>query len=463
MKKVLFAFISICLAVSAAVAPLSVSAAKELAMPEYPEDIFEYPLSFKNLTDFAIASDNQMLFADDGALIYWENQIKTVFTLEASVTDVDYENGTFYYSLNGGETSYTLPNPVGDKLPENPEPDKHVYPTEDEINVFEGYHYYYTNNGEESRALFVLDEVENTTSELGNFIKVKVYNGKLYGSIKTSAGDTYFHKITGNISNAVKITYSNYNKLTEISVGDVPEKLKATASENNIRFVQIENNAFITELNINYLVSYGSDGNPYFSVIEPNNTHAELRGKTALLLCEAGNVRIVSYGKSAYIVKADCTTAPQELEFVDVGTKATFNGFSEYAHSLPYMSNATRTFEIAHNEEVRVLYKFSKDTSGIFLHDYYLIQNSDGEQGYVVAEYLNFNQPPVNESQSSDISSAPTYDNSVKIVILVILVIALALTAVGYITWISTSGKRKAVNNKNGEEIDLNDKSPKDK
>ena len=433
-------------------------------MPEYPDDIFEYLLTFKNLTDFAVASDNNILFADSGVLVHWENETRTVYKeLEAPVTDVDYEDGTFYYSLDGGETSYVFPYPLKDKLPENPEPVKHVYPTENEINVFEGYHYYYNND-----ELYVLNE--NTPKEpstsLGNFIKAKVYKGQLYGVHKNSVDNTSFHKIDGNRTNPVNITFSNYNRLTTISVGDVPEKLKAPVQlGDKPQFVQIESEALLTELNVNNLITYGDDDNPYFSVIEPNNTHKSLIGKTALLLCESGNVRIVAHGKSAYIMHKDNASDFQydARTPVEAGTKATVNIAGEYAHSLPFMSNATRTFAIAPNEEVTVLYKISKD-SGILAYDFYLIQNSKGDQGYVISKNLNLNQPPINEGQPYDKADPdPNTDNSVKIVILVIVVIALALTAVGYLTWVSTSGKRRTVKNKNSGEIELNDKPEENK
>ena len=452
MKKVLFAVSSICLAAAAAMAPLSVFAAEACAVPEYPDDIFESLLVFKNLTDFAVASDNQMLFIDDGALVHWENEIRTVYTFESPVTDIDCVDSTFYYSSDGGETSYILPYPVEDKLPEESEPVEHVYPTENEINVFDGYYYYYNTNG----ILVGVDKNSDQMRHFDNFVKAKVYNGQLYGIYKNTLGH-FLHTIDGLSNDPLDITYSNYNRLTTISAGNVPEEL--TQLNDTPQFVQINSDALLTRLDIDNLVTYDDGGNRYFSVIEPNETHEYLKGKAALLLCEEGNVRIVAYGKNAYIVKSDCTTDINYDALSPVSCTATVNVVGEFAHSLPFMSNATRTFAIAPNEEVSVLFKMSKD-SGNLAHDFYLIQNSEGKLGYVAFEYLNLNQPPVNEGQPSDKDDPnPQTGDSVKIVILVIVVIALVLTAVGYLTWVSTSGKRKTVKNKNDGEIELNDNS----
>ena len=111
MKKFLFTAISLCIAASAAAAPLSAHALGAPAEPDYPE-IFDDPLTFENLTDFAIANDNLIVFAEGETLVHWSNEIKTVYTLASPVTDLDYDesSGNFYYSINDGATSYILPD-----------------------------------------------------------------------------------------------------------------------------------------------------------------------------------------------------------------------------------------------------------------------------------------------------------------------------------------------------------------
>lgn len=459
MKKVLFAACSICLAATAAAAPLSAFAAEELPMPEYPQ-IYDELLKFEDLADFAVAGDNRMVFADGKNIVYWENSDTTVYEFDSTVTDVDYESGNIFYSLDGGDTSYILPSSP-DELPgEQTEHDfnpPHITQTVRDLD--NGFAYYYNENDQ----LIVVDKETETTTTL-NYSNAKVYGGKLY-----AIADNLLHLISGLNAETVDVRYSNYDKLTTIPAGDIPEKLNTYATlGQHPQLVQIEHDALLTQIDLNNLINYDDMGNAYISVIEPTNIHEYLRGNVALLLYESDNVRIVAHGNSAYIVKAD---GASNLNYdittpVEDGTKATVDVAGEYAHSLPFMSNATRTFAIAPNEELTVLYKISK-FSDVLAYEYYLVENSEGERGYVISEFLQISQPPIAEGDPSDIGDPdPQTDNRIKTVVLIIVVIALVLIAVGYITWVSTTGKHKkpATNEDDGEDInaDANKKDNKE-
>lgn len=460
MKKILFAAISLCVAAAAAATPLTAYAAGASSEPNYPE-IFDDPLAFENLTDFAIAGDDLIVFADGSTLVHWSKEIKTVYNLASPVTNLDYDtvSGNFYYSLDGGVTSYILP----DNPDSTPVKGTHAYDAPYEFlerDIFAGYHYYYQKqNGED--VLCVLDETElsqNNTTRLYGFFNAKVYGNQLY-----AITDNYLYTITGASQNKLTLYYSNFDKLTTISVGSVPEKLHTyDIFGENPKYVYITKGAWVTEFDINLLAPLDSDGKAlsapkYFPISEPKaKTYFNVSGP-ALLLCEAGNAKIVAQGKQVLIMNTSSATplAPVDKVTVDQGTTAPVNVIGEYAHSLPFMSNATRTFALHPNEIVTVLYKVSGET---LAHDFYIIENAKGERGYIVDKFLGDLNVPVPDESGANVTPDrnPNTDDSVRTVVLVLVVILLILITAGYLTWLSTSSKKKkGAINKDGE-IDIN-------
>lgn len=468
MKRFLFAAISICIAASAVAAPMS-AYALGLPEPEYPE-IFDDSLPFSRLTDFAVANDDLMVFADGQTIIYWENENVTVYgsgengkgyTFDANVTNVDYDSASrhFYYSLDGGKTGYILPDSP-DELPgETAKHDfsaPHITETSREFN---GYIYYYGDDG-----LIAIDKEAPENPKTLNLNNAKIYGGKLYGILSTSL----LYEIKGLDAERVEIHYSNYDKLTTISAGDIPEKLNTyTTFSENPQLVQIERTAYLTEIDANNLTYTDESGNAYISVIEPKKLHESLRGNVALLLYESDKVRIVAYSRSAYILSADgASNLNYDIKTpVEAGTTATVNVVGEYAHSLPYMCNATRTFALAPNEIVTVISKVSNEGIDALAHTFYLVENAKGERGYVIDEFLGDLNVPVPDEGDANVTPDPNPNtsNRVKTVVLVIVIILLLLVVIGYIIWVFTSKHQKKIAaNKDGE-IDLNDTNNENK
>lgn len=470
MKKVLFAACSICIAAAAVAAPLSAFAAEDAALPQYPE-IHDDVLVLDSLTDFAVAEGSTFALANgntvvrcEGEFIYdyeFDSSVTDVYEFDSSVTDIDYdqESEKFYYSLDGGETSYILPDSPEDLPGEQAEHNfeaSHITKTARDLK--NGFIYYYNDSGE----LVVVDKIAETTTPL-NLTNAKVYGDKLYAIF-----DICIYEIIGKDPEKIEIRYSNYDKLKYIYVGDVAEKLKTYSTfDKNPRYVNIAT-AYATRFTLDLLAPYDENGNEqsapeYFPVSDPKNNTSYISGR-ALLLYQSEEIRIVAQGKNTYIMRADgAIDLDDDLKTpVEEGTTATANVVGGYAHSLPFMSNATRTFAIAPNEELKILYRVSNTAAhpDVLAYDFYLVENSEGEQGYVITRYFNsLNQPPINEGEpTTHPDGSPSTDNRIKTVILIIVVVALVLICAGYITWVVTSGKRKKpVNNKNDGEIDLSD------
>lgn len=453
MKKFLFTVCSICIAASAVASPLSVFAAEAAAEPDYPE-IFDDSLTFENLTDFAIADDNLIVFADGQTIVHWEKEITTRYEFKFPVADVDYdaETGNFYYSLEGDSTSYILPSSP-EELPG--EESEHSYDAPYEFlqrDIFEGYHYYYNTKTNIFTVVNQSAGANENTTELGGFFNAKVYNQKLF-----AINDNNLYQIVGATPEIIKFTYSNFDKLTTIPVGDIPEKLNTyELFRDTPKYVNITEGVRVTEFDLNLLAPLAADGTilsapEYFPISQPREkTHTNISGP-ALLLCESGNACVVAQKNRVFILNNANITPLADVQKVAVtqGTTAAVNVVGEYAHSLPYMSNATRTFALAPNEVVTVLYEISED---LLAHKFYIVENAEGERGYVVDEFLGeFNVPVPDESNATTTPDPdPHTDDYVRTVVIVLVIIALLLITAGYITWVSTSNKQKSTDDNDG-------------
>lgn len=462
MKKVLFAICSLCIAASAVASPLSALADGALEETYYPE-IFDDKLPLNNLTDFAIANDNLMAFAQGSTLTHWQNENTTVYEFDSTVTNVDYSDGKFYYSLDGGITGHILPDDPNSPANEPQEYNFFANRISAEGHIVNGFFYYCYDEFE----LFAHNMTTQTTKPL--ILKnAKVYS--INGEDRLFAiRDIFICEIVGFNPTDIQISYSNYDKLLNMSVGDAPEKLNTYGDlSENPKYVSIAADTAVTAIDLNLIAPYDSDGNPlpapqYFPISDPKGqTRYDVSGE-ALLLCQTGNATLVAKGSKAYILNSAGVTGATDIRktSIDQGTTAAVNAVGEFAHSLPFMSNATRTFALAPGEIVTVLYEVSGDN---IAHRFYLVENAKGERGYVIDEFLGDFNVPVPDENSASVTPDPNphTDDYIRTVVLVIVIILLVLIAAGYLTWLCASNKQNKSEKKNDGEIDLNDISDDD-
>ena len=464
MKKVLIASISLCLAAAITSAPLTAIAVESAPAPEYPDIIGADTLQFSALTDFAVADDARKAFVDGDTVVLLTGEISTPIKMSANVDAIDYANGNFYYSLVNSESVYILPESE-DMLPgESAEHDFNA-PYGFLNNIINGHVYYHnTDTGD----LVAVNTATNTITPIEGVKKAKYYGDTIYGILENE-----FYKITGAEKVKVTLTYSDFDKLSKISVGDVPEKLGAYSTfGENAKIVNIISGTLMTEFELDLLSPRDSNGNSlpapaYFPVGDSprERTHNDISG-VALLLAEAGNVRLVAKGGKCYLTNAagapDFTTISRST--LKEGTTATVNA-EDTAYSLPYISAATATFKVNPNEVVTVLYSFTVEANSPLAHDFYLIENKDGSRGYMAAEYLEIAYPPFDEGDTSNLPDPnPKTDDYVNTVVLVLVLITLVLIAAAYLTWLGTTGKLKKSARKNTvNDVDEDDSNRKDR
>lgn len=437
MKRLLFATASLCIAAAAVASPAAAFAAQP--EPAYP-DIYGANLEFATLKDFAIG-DNCAAYTDGNTIFYIENEDKTEYAVSGKTfSALDCADGKFYYTLTGDNTVYSLP----DKQPAD-----YVMPNFSEpVEVSPNYYYYYTT---ETQVLMFLDKskTEDSAVALEGCTRIKKYNDTLY-VIK----DNSLKTLDGAETADYPVVYSNYGMLERIPLGDAPEKLNTYSTFGQApKIVNIADGATATKIDPNK-IDAAKGMFPIESIDEARANTTWLTEGPALLLCETGSVRLIARGGDCYILDAadatDFTQVP--LTPASEGSTATVNA-DEYAHSLPYMSNATRALKLRPSEVVDVLYFVSAEDVPVLAHDFYLIKNADGEYGYVAAEFLNdLSYPPIDEGGASQIPDpSPSDADNVRTVVLVLVVVALVLIAIGYMTWVITSKHRKVKKNADGE------------
>lgn len=435
MKKILFKTISMCLAAAAA-APAPAAAKAE---PAYP-DIYDSPLTFTALTDYAMG-ESKTAFADGGKvmLLDGENLLTYSFDGEAEFVDciaADDGEDKFYYTLSGSPDVYILPDSPAETARKA---------TGITLQNIEGQ---YTFNGLTysllNGTLSIWDGTSGSPVSFEGYSRLKKYGDSLYAMY---GNDVMI--LEGQTSRKVDFAFSNYGMLTRIPVGDIPEKLGAYATfGQNAKIVNVAEGATATKIDLNLLEADGT-----FPVGDPRADTQTLGEGQALLLAEAGALRLIARGRDCYILNSADATDFTVVTLTETasGTTATVNA-DEYAHALPYLSNATRAFEIKPSETVEVLGSVTAVDVPVLAHDFYLVKNKDGDCGYVSAEFLNVNFPPVDEGGASTIPDpAPSNDDDVRTVVLVLVVILLVLIAAGYITWVVTAKHRKVKKNADGE------------
>lgn len=435
MKK--FCIFAVLPLVFAAAVPAAAVLRANAAEDGYP-DLIRERLAFKNLADYAVNDeDGSVLFADGQQLILWTTDEKTVtFEAGAPVVDADCRGGNFYYATANG--SYALPSsPEG--LPGAKTDHDFSKSVKRDFPQREGYRYYFDGDHEDyydgNNVFHVVETANNLNHSFTDYKKIKPYGQTIY-----AVKDNCLYDITDGTPHVQKLYYSNQSLLKEVSAYDAGEQLK-TFSEAP-RKVSVKKDCKATELNPEII-----DGE-FFSVAmnalgEPN-TVTTLSGQ-ALLLAEAGETRVIAKDDKIYMLSKSNALDGNEISMSGAGNQTAVANASDSAYSVPLISSpSAAVFGIKPGDKLKVISYVPENLNVCLAHDFYLVENENGEHGYVAAEFLNdFSYNDFNEGEASQTPDpAPEKGNNVRTVVLVLLVILLVLIAAGYLTWLFTSGKK---------------------
>ncbi|MBD5583861.1 MAG: hypothetical protein HDQ88_02155 [Clostridia bacterium] len=409
----------------------------------------EYPVSFTEtflfnadkgaVTDYAVGKNA------DGGNSYAFLQGKVVYTYDgerlkdytANVQEfiehvyyyADGENSGFYYSTRENKV-YSVDDIELDATEKEELPD---FTDDTEKNLFIANGYTYT----------LADDLLSINKAFEDEVVLEGYkNLKKYGDTAYALKDNVLYSFNGSTPNAVQITYLNFDKAKEINVGDAIKALKTCDKEPAI----VKFNAgdyYVTEINLKAL----KDGDTYFTLgaSETMTYGKSFTAKTALLLCNTGKdgkIAIVAINGKTYMLNADnLTTVKMPL----ADKTGTVTAIESFIYASPFDSDATVITEIDSGAKLNILKEIKKADNPEIKYDFYLVEYGEDENkvtGYIPSGYVlnyTFNEAPPAESSDPD----ETYDDLVKPVVLVLIVLLLVFIAVGYLIYMGTSDKKK--------------------
>lgn len=402
----------------------------------YPEDKFIQNVNdnLGSVSDFAV-NGNSYAFTSGGNIIsvIEKGKTRTDYDIGSKVNAVDCADGVFYYR-NGSNDTFSLPEK---------QPAAHVFQKLDGIGTdIYPYNYYLDDDG----VLTVTNKADKSFTTLEDYSCVKRYGDVIYA---LNGGKLY--SIDGVTPKEITdLTYSDYSAANSIHIGATAEKL-LNFNIDELHFVSVKGGAYMTEVDLNNI-----SGTVFVvgKTVISGEADAPAAGKEALLMCTTGEndgVAVILISGKCYIMNAANTESVERSNALtppaEGHASATVSIALGYAYSSPHVSNGTKLFEIKSGDAVEVLGKILKTTSGELVRDFYKIKYVDGDGtehvGYVpfgyISEFGNINEDPPSKTEDNEYSEA----NSVKTVVLIIVVVALIMIAVGYVTYVSTSGKKK--------------------
>lgn len=389
----------------------------------YPSSFLDVP-AFDNLEDYAVGNDKVLFLQENTVYEYGNENVVKYENSRKTITALYFESGEFYYGTNDG-TVYALKNFHAE---ENPEVEDFNSTTETNEFTLNGAYYHYDGN-----EIFVLKDHIDT--KLEGFSNLKLYGDTVY-----AVKENVLYTLDGSAETPVQV--ENFYLTNKIKTGGAYEAL-TTHAQNELEFVSLSPDRYMTEVDLDKL----TETSEFF---EAGGTVKINVGDTptALLLYTAGDrqngLSLIAVNGKAYILHPASTSpktvyALQESDYKD-GTIT-----MGYVYSAPFESGGTRITGLVSGVTVKILGEVRKDANAELKDDFYLIEYTDGEntvKGYVrfgLLSTFTFNEDPPQTTPDP----GETYDDLVKPVILVLIVLLLIAIAVGYLVYLGTSGKRK--------------------
>ena len=457
-SKALFT-ISLCAALTAAgVATFggTLSASAATSTTDYPEIFTDYVNdNLVGLVDFA-TDGSTFAFADRNGIVVVDNGERTQYEI-SNVTALDCDDGTYYYKR--GANSYSLLTSELADYEFSSDYSRAILSDRSDYIIHTDGKCYYHAYGELSYSPLDGNESDKTCS------KLKVYNDVAYALLETDEPNGYGNdftvkKLHGKTCEDVNPSYIDFKEVEKVALGTIKSSLLNYNLEKP-HFAKLDYASYYTQINIHNLSGdYFDIGENAKNGVTDDKAKKEYTFKcgydgvitsdtVVLILGESGNAKVFTYNDSCYIaLSKNLTEVSSEQPGLEETNYNAYLNAPDWLYSSPYICDATKAVELTAGDSVKVTGKVTSKVGG---RQFYQVQFYDGDEqitGYVLEGFLNgYAETEHPDDKNFGVIDDPRYsdDDLVKIVVLLLIVIALVLIGLTYITYVLTSKKRKAL------------------
>ena len=456
-SKALFT-ISLCAAFAAAGAAIlsgtTTASAATAPSTHYPTNLTGYVNdNLEGFVDFATDGDS-FAFADRNGITVVENGERTKYDIK-NVSALDYYDSTYYYKL--GPACYslsTLEQSDNDKFLTDYSYARLNDGSQYKIHT-DAKCYYLAENELNFRPIEISDECT----------KLKVYNNIAYAFIKSSESSKItVKKLDGTTCEDVNPSYIDFTDVEKVALGTIKSSL-GSYNLDKLHFAKLEYGKYYSEININNVSGeyFDADRNKTYRCGDEGAISAD---EIMLVLGESGSdTTVFTHGGKCYIAYSehlktdDYTeqTSVEEAEFTNAYVNA-----PDWIYSSPYLCGATKAVKLTAGDAVRVTGKISTEIIGLQFYKVEFGEEDEKATGYVLSGLLKpytADDTEHPDDKNFGVINDPYYseDDLVKIVVLLLIVIALVLIGLTYITYVLTSKKRKALKQAESEKTDADE------
>ena len=441
-----------CMAIGAAAAfgSSSFSGAATSSTTHYPEIFTEYVNdNLDGLVDFA-TNGRSYAFADKNGIVVVENQERVQYNIK-NVSALDNYNGAYCYKQ--GSNSYSLPSSELVDYEFSTDYSRAILADGSDYIIHTDGKGYYRAYGELSYSPLEDDNV---------CTKLKVYNNIAYAII-SSSDKTTVKKLSGTTCTDINPSYIDFRGVEQVSLGTIKSSL-VTYNLDKIHFVTLDDGSYYTQINVDNL------SGEYFDAKRANTYRCGDEGaissdETVLVLGESGNAKVFAYGNNCYIALSKNLKTDEYAEATGVEETDITNAYvtaPDWIYASPSLHASTRAVKLAAGDAVKVTGKVSTKVVGLEFYKVEFGEEDEKATGYVLSEllipYIEGETEHPDENNFGIIKDPHyTEDDLAKIVVLLLIVIALVLIGLAYITYVLTSKKYRAFK-KSGDKFDEDDK-----
>jgi hypothetical protein len=407
---------AVCLALSSSA---TISYAEQEKATTYFDNFIE-SITLDSISDYAVYGDNYA-FADGMQLKIVERKDDdadyslTVFDCGFELAYLDYSDDNLYIGDTSGN-AYIYPD-LANKTLHN-----FTYPTQ----VSDSFHTYYLAT--KTQRLYCLDD---EMTEIGEgFSLLKIYDGVAY-AVKGNC----LYTLNGGDANIKDVEYVDFEKASTIESTYMYAKLKNLSSP---YLVTLKKGAYCTRIDLDETQGV------YFKEVSTFKLSGD---RSAQVIATDGNAAVVLMADGQYIfsyltmIDDSWDKSATSATILD-GTAKMVVVNSTYLYTAPYKSEATKINQIASDTPVTLNEELNFSNGAKYYKVSYTNEDGVLVSGYIDANFLSAYSYPSDTNVETTIKGEEDYTTNVEKVILVLMIVALVIVAIAYLTIVGTRNKK---------------------